>query len=47
MEISSITTNQSPQFGRKLLPAETKTYKKTVQKGLKVLNKELEVIAHN
>lgn len=48
MEIRSISNQtNSVNFGRKLLPAEMKVYKKTIRQGLKALNKELGIIVHN
>ena len=45
MRISAISNNTN--FGRRLKENEQKDYKETIQKGLKVLDKELGIIVHN
>ena len=48
MEVRNINNYQpSVNFKRRLLPAEAKVYKSTIQEGLKVLNKKVGIIVHN
>ena len=43
----NITTNYGPNFGRKPSVSEMKFYTKTINEGLRVLDKKVGIILHN
>ncbi len=47
MRINSISRSDNQTFGRKLNPAEMQVYTSSLNEGLKLLNKKVDIIIHN